>query len=53
MITYSITLKGKNDAVTKVVTVDSDTALQAMSKAKAEYPSYTDVVECKIVKVNF
>lgn len=53
MITYKVTLKNNKHTATKMVAVDADTALEAMGKAKAECPAYTEVLACKIDKVNF
>ena len=53
MITYTVTLKNNKRHATKTVTVDAETALEAKSKAKAEFPAYTEVLACKIDKVNF
>ena len=53
MITYKVTLKNNKRPATKTVTVDAETALEAMGKAKAEFPAYTEVLACKIDKVNF
>ena len=53
MITYKVTLKNYKHTATKTVTMDADTALEAMGKAKSECPAYTEVLACKIDKVNF
>lgn len=53
MITYKVTLKNNKRPATKTVAVDAETALDAMGKAKAECPAYTEVLACKIDKVNF
>lgn len=53
MITYRVTLKNNKRQATKTVTVDAETALEAMGKVKAECPAYTEVLACKIDKVNF
>lgn len=53
MISYKITLKNNKRPATKTVAVHAETAMEAMGKAKAECPAYTEVLACKIDKVNF
>jgi hypothetical protein len=49
MITYSITIKSNSRTMPKTVTVEAETALDAMKKAKAEDTAYTEVLSCTIV----
>ena len=53
MYTYSIALTSDTRPDPKVVSVDAETALQAMAKAKADNPDYPHVAACTIVTANY
>ena len=53
MYTFSIALTSDSRPDPKVVSVDAETALQAMAKAKADNPDYPHVAACSIVTANY
>ena len=53
MYTFSIALISDSRPDPKVVSVDAETALQAMAKAKADNPDYHHVAACSIVTANY
>ena len=53
MYTFSIALTSDSRPDTKVVSVDAETALQAMAKAKADNHYYPHVAACTIVTANY
>ena len=53
MTTYSVTLKSDGRPTPKTVTVEEETAIEAMHKAKKNAPSYQEVLSCSIVRINY
>lgn len=53
MITYSVTLKSDARPTLKTVTVEAETAIEAMHKAKEYALSYQEVLSCSIVRFNY
>ena len=53
MFKFAIELKNLQSGSMLHLTVDADTAMDAIKEAKAWNPGYTEIVSCQMIEGNF
>lgn len=53
MMTFSVELRNPQSGSMLRLVVDVDTAMEAISKAKAWNPGYSEMVSCQMIKGNY